>query len=380
MKVAFLINSNDIGGAEYVSYQHVRIAKEAGMDVLVISGEDGLFCSKIKELGVKVVLAPVINLKPWPLKDDLVQLFKGLDVVFNCNWFTAHASVKEMKSKKLFRFRYFSILHSNIDWVIRNTLPYNSIIHKYYAINDKIISAFVKAGVSRDKFTLIPNCVDTDLIVRKGEANGWYVRSRLGIRAGDLVIGMTTRIAGDKNVLDAVRLLNEVNKHRPASLVILGGAPENEACKAYEAKLRAFAWESAYADRIYLQGKMSNEEVYRWQVVFDVAVNLSPSEGLPISMLEQMAAGIYCLYPRVGGIADVLTGLGFLANIRQRTSSQEIYRHFNYSDDELGQYVTHLAGLNLDFAKRKGDESAEFVRKFRSLDYQRKLFIQFLNV
>lgn len=378
MKITFLINSNDIGGAEYVSYQHVRMAVEMGYDVKVISGGTGLFFDKIAALCSSIVV--------WPEMDHRVisefqrRLFlKAIGdsaIVFNCNWFGIHGHVKAIK--RLCKFKYFSILHSNIDWVIQNTIPFDACIDKYYSINQTIVSAFVKRGIQPHKFTVIPNCVDPSNIYAKGSLEG--IREKLGIDDNDLVIGMTTRIAADKNVLDAVRVLEEVNKAgRNSWLVVLGGAPDNASCLMYEQRLKKLCESSICSHKIKLAGKLPTEEIYRLQSCFDVAINISPSEGLPISLLEQMAAGIYCMYPGVGEIPDVLLGLGFVGNIKQRLTAQEIYKSPNYTDEELKQWVNHLLGLTRDKIDQTGYEASEYVRKYRSYDVWKNKFITFLN-
>jgi len=379
MKIIFLINANDIGGAEYVSYLHVKMAVEAGMDVTVLSGETGIFCTKIQELGVKVNVSGTLNKSVISHMEYglFASYFKTADVVFNCNWFYAHKHVVTIK--KMCGFKYFSILHSNIKWVLDNTIPYDKIIDKYYSINQRIINDFVKRGVSIDKFALIPNCVDTAIIPQKKPDYGFLHKLDLKISDLDLVIGMTTRIASDKNVLDAVRLIERVNMYRPASLVIIGSAPVNDTCLAYEARLKARIAASPVRDRIHLLGKMTSEQVYYNQLIFDVAINLSPSEGLPISMLEQMAAGIYCMYPSVGDIPNVLQGYGFVGTIEQRLTNADIHKDYNYTDSELNQWVEHLATLSTYEIKWKGMKSAGFVRLFRSYEKQKINFLKFLT-
>jgi glycosyltransferase involved in cell wall biosynthesis len=298
------------------------------------------------------------------------------NIVFNCNWFGIHGHVKSIK--RLCKFKYFSILHSNIDWVIQNTIPFDACIDKYYSINQTIVSAFVKKGIRADKFTVIPNCVDTANIFQKGSISG--IREKIGIDGDDLVLGMTTRIAPDKNVLDVVRLLEEVNKGGiNASLVVLGGAPDNESCLKYEQRLKQLCEWSIYSHKIKLAGKLPTEEIYRLQTCFDVAINVSPSEGLPISLLEQMAAGIYCMYPGVGEIPEVLLGLGFVGYIKQRLTAQEIYKSPNYTDEELKQWVDHLLGLTRDKIDQTSYEASEYIRKYRSYDVWKNKFIHFLN-
>lgn len=378
MKITFLINANDIGGAEYVSYQHVRMAVECGYDVKVISGETGFFYDKILTICPNVLVWPEMNYGTISefQRRLFIKAIGASDVVFNCNWFSIHKHIQAIK--RICKFKYYSILHSNIDWVIQNTIPYDGCIDKYYSINQSIVLAFTKQRINPNKFTIIPNCIDTDLIKMQGSISG--IKTELGISETDLVIGMTTRVAPDKNVLDAIKILEVINNNGlNASLVILGGSPNNMACIKYEQRLMLLIENSAYSHKIKLTGKLPTEKIYRIQTCFDVAINVSPSEGLPISLLEQMASGIYCMYPGVGEIPNVLLGLGFVGNIKQRLTSQEIYKSPNYTDEEIKQWTDNLLKLSRERISEIGKKASEYVKKYRSYQIWKQQFINFLN-
>ena len=75
-----------------------------------------------------------------------------------------------------------------------------------------------------------------------------------------------------------------------------------------------------------LLGKKSKEEVYEYlnNEYFDLLVNCSDTEGLPVSMMECMARGIPVLAPRLGGIPEIVEHKinGYLLSID--TNSKEI--------------------------------------------------------
>jgi glycosyltransferase involved in cell wall biosynthesis len=41
---------------------------------------------------------------------------------------------------------------------------------------------------------------------------------------------------------------------------------------------------------------------------FDVFINTSRSEGIPVSLMEAMSCGIPCIAPKVGGIPELIDG------------------------------------------------------------------------
>ena len=203
MKIAFLIGVNDVGGAEFVSYHHVMMAYRNGLDVIVLSGTTGRFYELIKSSGVRIEIV-TMN----PSLDIVSGLLQGCDVVFNCNFFAITPLVIQLKQK--IGFRYLTILHSDINWVYNQVVKFERGTDGYYAIHKKIMDSFISYGVmDKRKFVVIPNCVDFDLI----SAESHYpttVRSEFGFKDGDFVIGMITRVAADKNILDAVKILSKL--------------------------------------------------------------------------------------------------------------------------------------------------------------------------
>ena len=99
-----------------------------------------------------------------------------------------------------------------------------------------------------------------------------------------------------KNHQLLVRAMAEVHRHRPdARLVILGGGH----C---EAALRRQIAELGLADVAELAGQADPPRVHAWLSRAAVYVMPSLSEGMPLSLLEAMAAGVPCIATAVGGV------------------------------------------------------------------------------
>lgn len=60
--------------------------------------------------------------------------------------------------------------------------------------------------------------------------------------------------------------------------------------------------------RVIFKGRLSNQEVYAYYQTeaVDVFINLSESEGVPVSIMEAMAHGIPCVATDVGGTAEIV--------------------------------------------------------------------------
>ena len=90
----------------------------------------------------------------------------------------------------------------------------------------------------------------------------------------------------------------------PLRWLHLGGGPEEAAVRAYAAEKLA----ESPAVSFEISGRIENEtvqETYAKQG-FDLFVNTSRMEGVPVSMMEAMRFGIPIIAPRVGGIPELV--------------------------------------------------------------------------
>jgi len=378
MKIAFLIGVNDVGGAEFVSYHHVLMAYSNGIDVIVLSGTTGKFYDLIKAAGIKI---EVVTMNPT--LDMVSRLIQSCDVVFNCNFFAITPLVIQLKQK--IGFRYLTILHSDINWVYNQVVKFEKGTDGYYAIHKKIMDSFISYGVmDKRKFVVIPNCVDFDLI----SAESHYpttIRSEFGFKDGDFVIGMITRVAADKNILDAVKILSKLPVSINARLLIVGGVCASAASESYNGRVKRLIQTiggGKLRHRVIITGNLATEDVYRIMQAFDIGLNCSPSEGLPIALLEMMGAGIPCVMPGIGDIPDVLTGRGIVVPLRQRLEINEILSEPCYSPAEIELFVQAINHLHQHPVERErmGNDAVQYVSKFRSLKFQEKHFLNFLDM
>src|SRR5665648_432692 len=378
MKIAFLIGVNDVGGAEFVSYHHVMMAYRNGFDVIVLSGTTGRFYELIKTSGVKI---EVVTMNPT--LDKVSRLIHGCDVVFNCNFFAITPLVIQLKQK--IGFRYLTILHSDINWVYNQVVKFEKGTDGYYAIHQKIMDSFISYGVmDKRKFVVIPNCVDFDLISAESHYHT-TVRSKFGFKDGDFVIGMITRVAADKNILDAVKILAKLPASINARLLIIGGVCASAASADYLMRVNRLIQTigaGKFRNRVTITGNLATENVYKTMRAFDIGLNCSPSEGLPIALLEMMGAGIPCVMPSIGDIPDVLTGRGIVVPIRQRLEIKEILAEPCYSNAEILDFVKAISYLyeHKEDLPLIGSAASKYINEFRSLKFQEKLFLNFIGM
>jgi len=123
-------------------------------------------------------------------------------------------------------------------------------------------------------------------------------RRELGFAPMDAVVGTVCSLRPQKELETALRALGRLAPHRPAlRFVVVGDGPER-------GRLERLAEEFG-VPTVFL-GQRPNEEVPDLVAAMDVLVLSSRFEGMPLAVLEWMAAGKAIVASRVGGIPSIL--------------------------------------------------------------------------
>jgi glycosyltransferase involved in cell wall biosynthesis len=151
-----------------------------------------------------------------------------------------------------------------------------------------------RAGVSAARRVVIRNGIDVGRYAT-GAAAGSAV---LGSPPGPRVVGTVARLSREKGIDLLVDAFARLVPGDPATrLVIVGEGPERGA-------LEALARSCGVSDRVTFQG--FHPRVAELLPGFDVFVLPSRTEGLPLALLEAMAAGRACVATKVGGVPEVV--------------------------------------------------------------------------
>jgi glycosyltransferase involved in cell wall biosynthesis len=129
-----------------------------------------------------------------------------------------------------------------------------------------------------------------------GSADG--VRRELGLAPSNSVVGTVCGLRPEKELDTALRALGRLAPHRPGlRFVVVGDGPERGRLERLAGELGVPA--------IFL-GQRANDEMPDLLAAMDVLVLSSRFEGMPLSVLEWMAAGKAIVATRVGGIPAIL--------------------------------------------------------------------------
>jgi glycosyltransferase involved in cell wall biosynthesis len=125
------------------------------------------------------------------------------------------------------------------------------------------------------------------------------VRRDLGVGDDTLVVGTIARLDPVKHLeaLLGASAHARTTGSRPVAVVVIGDGPERGALEQQAAAL-------GIAEHVRFLGR--RDDARRWLAGMDVYVNSSVSEGISLTILEAMAAGLPVVATRVGGTPEIV--------------------------------------------------------------------------
>jgi N-acetyl-alpha-D-glucosaminyl L-malate synthase BshA len=161
---------------------------------------------------------------------------------------------------------------------------------------------------------VIPNFVDTARFAPTPRRSARELRALLGpvaeLPGGErpAVLTHVSNFRPLKRVEDVVRIFAEVNRTRPAVLVLVGDGPERSRVEALSRQMGVFG-------RVLFVGKM--QSFVELLQASDVFLLPSESESFGLAALEALSCGVPVVASHVGGVPEVVPDgeVGFLAPV-----------------------------------------------------------------
>lgn len=137
---------------------------------------------------------------------------------------------------------------------------------------------------------VVPNGTESKRFISAAPAD-------IGKKEGEVALVTTSRLVPKNAVDDCIRALALLPPH--IVFVVIGSGPEEPA-------LRALARTLAVEGRVRFLGAIDNQQLPSYLHASDIFIRPSRSEGMGISFIEAMAAGLPVIATQEGGIADFL--------------------------------------------------------------------------
>lgn len=154
-------------------------------------------------------------------------------------------------------------------------------------------------GLPANRVEVIYNGVDLKQFTEVAPEIRGEVRRELGLTDDDWIITLVARLDAIKDHPTAIRTVQKVLESVPgAKLLIVGDGPERE-------KIEGIVRDGSLGDCVHMLG--TRRDVPRLLRASDTFLMSSIGEGIPLTIIEAMAAGIPVVSTAVGGIPEMVT-------------------------------------------------------------------------
>jgi glycosyltransferase involved in cell wall biosynthesis len=295
VRIVHVITRGDVGGAQTHVVELASAQRSMGDDVIALAGTDGTAMDRCREAGVDVTILPSLGVsrtRLWqrPALDDLRDRLSELrpDIVH------AHSSNGGFLARLACRRLGVPCVYTAHGW------PFQS----GAALSQRILSfgGELIAGRIGDA-TICLTDAEAEIarrarVARRGRL--WVIPNGLADvpssfrckhRSGAPSIAMVARFAPPKRQRELIDALAGLI-HREWTLTLVGDGPELAACREHG--------EALLGDRVSFLGH--RDDVPRLLADHDVLVLWSGYEGMPISLLEGMRAGMCCVSSDLPGV------------------------------------------------------------------------------
>lgn len=164
-----------------------------------------------------------------------------------------------------------------------------------FAVSADLRTHLIGEGFTPSAVEVIYNGIDVgplpDAALRQS------TREALGLHEDTVAIGAIARLDPVKDLATLIRAVALVSREISVALVIVGDGPERRA-------LEGVAAEAGMQSHVRFLGY--RQDARQWLAACDVYVNSSISEGVSLTILEAMAAGLPVVATRVGGTPEVV--------------------------------------------------------------------------
>jgi len=161
------------------------------------------------------------------------------------------------------------------------------------AVSDRIQQSLEQAGLAPERIRIIANGVDIARFAGPAPS-----RAEISGHPDFLRIGVVGRLAPEKGIPVLFQAAREILMQHPRTqFVLVGDGPDR-------AKLESLARELGIEDHVTFAGVCA--DMPTMYASFDIFVLPSLSEGMPLAILEAMAAGKAVVASRVGAISHLV--------------------------------------------------------------------------
>ncbi|MDB5397574.1 MAG: glycosyltransferase family 1 protein [Rhodospirillales bacterium] len=289
-----LIGNAIIGGMESTVFNLIQALPASEFEVTCICPYESPFTARLRALGCKVFITHIRDDPTWSsieLVSTIVQ-HHAIDII-HAHLLNAHTLAAI--GGRMTGIPVLATIHSMA--LLAQEISVARVAGSHLiTVCQQAFAQALATGIAPQNISIIPNGVDVERFRPVAEPRA--LRADLGLSAAMALVGFVGRLAPekgpDKFVLAADRVCQD---RQDVHFALIGEGPERGMLEAMIARTSA-------PDRIHLLGAMqSTEQVYP---AFDILLQTSRSEAMPLAVLEAMACGVPVVALAVGGVAEII--------------------------------------------------------------------------
>ncbi|MGA3264283.1 MAG: glycosyltransferase family 4 protein, partial [Terracidiphilus sp.] len=296
-RILYVVTRSEHGGAQthVLELLHASVGRYT---TALATGEIGFLTNAAKALGIPVFLLTHLVVPVKPLKDlyALVQLCRVIHL-FRPTIIHAHSSKAGLLARVAAQLYRIPCIFTAHGWAFSEGV---SRLRKWTTIPLEWFAGHLSANI------ITVSQFDRDLALRYSIANTrriCTIENGIGDNAGRAhpeqgwppIIAMVARFSLQKDHLTLLRALSQVQT--PFRLWLIGDGPLLQSSRAYVAQLGLSAKTAFLGDCVHVRKLLTNVHVFAL---------ISRYEGLPISILEAMCAGLPIIATDTGGVSEAV--------------------------------------------------------------------------
>mgnify|MGYP001601447598 FL=1 len=359
MKILYPVIDGEISGGNIICLRIIEEALKRGYQVVVNSPSEGKLTNILKGKGIKVY--NIDTRCSWRLDNaiKLAYIIKKENIHLLHSHTPLSATVLSRLAGWLARVPVITHAHT---WDFMSSNPMvkcyqfflNWFTSRFFcaqiiAVSRSVKDEIIKQGVTANKIAVVYNGIS--LADNECAKNPSEIRKELGLRQDQRIIGEVSRLCKDKGQDILIKAAQKVIKNNPDTVFMIVGE-DFERRGAYKKNLEELVSDLGLKEQIIFTGYRS--DIMGLMNAFELFVLPSLVEGLPVVILEAMAAKKPVITTPVGGNPEIVidgeTGTIVPSGDPDRLAEAIIY---------------HLQ--NPEASKRMGEKGQERVRQFFSL-------------
>lgn len=214
----------------------------------------------------------------------------------------------------------------------------------------------MKFAVNRSpRVTVLPVFVDTEKFINTPPTFDLHQQ----YPGFDLIVLVVARLEKEKNVLAAIRLVEQVNKDKAnvsIGLVIVGSGTQ-------ESMLKNYVKRTGMSDRIFFRGWQS--DMVSYYKTADILLVTSLYEGYPLMFIEAAASGCPIMTPDIGSASDTL--FSWNAIVCPEGDDECLFRNLKTLASERVVRETFLASARAGVKRMKFQSKEEYLAEYKKM-------------